>query len=165
LPYPGLKKNIPAIHYPWDPGEQGGTAIAEVLFGKVNPSGKLNVSFPQSVGHLPVFYNYYPTDKGYYNKRGTLDSRGKDYVFSNPDPLWAFGTGLSYTSFDMKQSMYQNYLLLQTNLSYEVTVKNTGNMDGKEVVQLYVRDKVSSVVTPVRELKDLKSIYKIRRIC
>jgi hypothetical protein len=80
---PWVKKNIPAIITQWYPGEQGGTAIAEVLFGKVNPSGKLNVSFRKAVGHLPVFYNYYPTDKGYYHKSGTLDSPGKDYVFSN----------------------------------------------------------------------------------
>lgn len=156
---PWVKENIPAIVQQWYPGEQGGTAIAEVLFGKVNPSGKLNVSFPQSVGHLPVFYNYYPSDKGYYHKRGSVDSPGKDYVFSNPDALWAFGTGLSYTSFD-----YRDMEVSKTSLSpaetchIQVRVKNTGAVDGKEVVQLYVRDKVSSVATPVRELKRFEKV-------
>lgn len=157
---PWIKENIPAIIEQWYPGEQGGNAIAEVLFGKVNPSGKLNVSFPKSVGHLPVFYNYYPTDKGYYNKRGSIDTPGKDYVFSSPDPLWAFGTGLSYTTFE-----YQNMNLSKQSLTpdetchIEVTVKNTGNVDGKEVVQLYVRDKVSSVVTPIHELKRFEKVF------
>lgn len=157
---PWIKENIPAIITQWYPGEQGGNAIAQVLFGKVNPSGKLNVSFPQSVGHLPVFYNYFPTDKGYYNKRGSPDHPGKDYVFSTPDPLWAFGTGLSYTTFD-----YQSLTLLKRVFTdddtchLQVTVKNTGPVDGKEVVQLYVRDKVSSVVTPVQELKGFQKVF------
>lgn len=161
---PWIKENIPAIVGQWYPGEQGGTAIAEVLFGPanggINPSGKLNVSFPQSVGHLPVFYNYYPSDNGYYNKRGSLNSPGKDYVFSSPDPLWAFGTGLSYTSFE-----YQEMELSKTSFSagetchIKLRVKNTGAMDGKEVVQLYVRDKVSSVATPVKELKRFEKVF------
>jgi beta-glucosidase len=151
---PWVKKNVPAILTQFYPGEQGGNAIAEVLFGKVNPSGKLDVSFPQSVGHLPVFYNHYPSDKGYYNKRGSIDEPGKDYVFSNPDPLWAFGSGLSYTSFayegmDVSKASFTD----GETCHIEVTVRNSGKLDGKEVVQLYVRDKVSSVVTPVQELK------------
>jgi beta-glucosidase len=131
-----------------------------VLFGKVNPSGKLNVSFPQSVGHLPVFYNYYPSDKGYYHKRGSIDSLGRDYVFSSPDPVWAFGTGLSYTTFTYEAiSVSKEALTAAETCHVEVTVKNTGTMDGKEVVQLYVRDKVSSVATPVRELKRFEKVF------
>jgi beta-glucosidase len=157
---PWLKENIPAIIQQWYPGEQGGNAIAEVLFGKVNPSGKLNVSFPQSVGHLPVFYNYYPSDKGYYNKRGSVDQPGKDYVFSNPDPLWAFGTGLSYTTFDyQRMEVSKTSLQADENCHIEIIIKNSGHIDGKEVVQLYVRDKVSSVVTPVKELKRFEKIF------
>jgi beta-glucosidase len=157
---PWVKENIPAIITQWYPGEQGGNAIAEVLFGKVNPSGKLNVSFPQSVGHLPVFYNYYPTDKGYYNKRGSIDNPGKDYVFSNPDPLWAFGEGLSYTTFEYKDiSVSKELLTAGETCHIWVTVKNTGAVDGKEVVQLYVRDMVSSVVTPVQELKRFQKVF------
>lgn len=157
---PWVKQNIPAIIAQWYPGEQGGTAIAEVLFGKVNPSGKLNVSFPQSVGHLPVFYNYYPTDKGYYNVRGSIDKPGKDYVFSSPDPLWAFGNGLSYTTFNYEvMTVSKESFTADESCRVEVTVKNTGTMDGKEVVQLYVRDKVSSVVTPIHELKRFEKVF------
>lgn len=157
---PWVKKNIPAILTQFYPGEQGGNAIAEVLFGKVNPSGKLNVSFPQSVGHLPVFYNHYPSDKGYYNKRGSIDSLGRDYVFSNPDPLWAFGTGLSYTSFEYKtMNLSATSFTPGQTCHIEVTVKNSGAVDGKEVVQLYVRDKVSSVVTPVQELRRFEKVF------
>ena len=157
---PWVEKNIPAILTQWYPGEQGGTAIAEVLFGKVNPSGKLNVSFPQSVGHLPVFYNHYPTDKGYYHKSGSMDKPGRDYVFSTPNAVWSFGTGLSYTTYE-----YQSVHVSKESFTYdetcriEVTVKNTGTMDGKEVVQLYVRDKVSSVETPIQELKRFEKVF------
>ena len=89
-----------AILQAWYPGEQGGEALASVLLGEVNPSGKLNYSFPQSVGHLPCFYNYLPTDKGFYHVPGSPEKPGKDYVFSSPRPLWAFGHGLSYTEFE-----------------------------------------------------------------
>ncbi len=156
---PWVAKNIPAVITQWYPGEQGGTAIAEVLFGKTNPSGKLNVSFPQSVGHLPVFYNHYPTDKGYYHKSGSIDKTGRDYVFSSPDAVWVFGTGLSYTSFKYETINVSKELFAADETCHiEVTVKNTGAMDGKEVVQLYVRDKVSSVVTPVKELKRFEKV-------
>jgi beta-glucosidase len=157
---PWVKQNIPAIITQWYPGEQGGTAIAEVLFGKVNPSGKLNVSFPKSVGHLPVFYNYYPTDKGYYHKPGSIESPGKDYVFSSPDPLWAFGTGLSYTTFKYEAISLSKESLNNTDTCHlKITIKNAGPVDGKEVVQLYVHDKVSSVVTPVKELKRFEKVF------
>jgi beta-glucosidase len=157
---PWIKENVPAILTQWYPGEQGGNAIAEVLFGKVNPSGKLNVSFPQSVGHLPVFYNHYPSDKGYYHKRGTPENPGKDYVFSSPDPLWAFGTGLSYTSFEYTaMSVSKTSFSAGESCTIEVTVRNSGPVDGKEVVQLYVRDNVSSVATPVRELKRFEKVF------
>lgn len=156
---PWVKQHIPGILIQWYPGEQGGYALADILFGKVNPSGKLNYSFPKSVGHLPCFYNYLPTDKGFYKRPGALGKPGKDYVFSSPDALWAFGHGLSYTEFD--------YLSLETDkedyrqedtIRTIVTLRNTGNCDGREVVQLYVRDVVSSVVTPVHELKGFSKV-------
>ena len=157
---PWVKKNVPAILTQFYPGEQGGNAIAEVLFGKVNPSGKLNVSFPQSVGHLPVFYNHYPSDNGYYNKRGSIDSPGRDYVFSSPDPLWAFGSGLSYTTFEYKAvNLSKEIFTAGETCHIEVTVENSGAADGKEVVQLYVRDKVSSVATPVEQLKRFEKVF------
>ena len=93
------KEHIPAIVAQWYGGEQEGYAIADVLFGKVNPSGHLTYSFPQSAGHLPVYYNHLPSDKGFYKRPGSYEQSGRDYVFSSPEPLWAFGHGLSYTTF------------------------------------------------------------------
>ena len=156
---PWVKENCDAVIVQWYAGEQEGTAIAEILFGLVNPSGKLSVSFPKSVGHLPVHYNHYPTDKGFYNIRGTPDQPGRDYVFSDPFPVWAFGTGLSYTSFSyLEMKIAGDTFTPDQTCTIEVTVKNTGKRDGKEVVQLYVRDKVSSVVTPVMELKRFSKV-------
>lgn len=147
------KENIPAILEAWYPGEKGGTAIARILFGEVNPSGRLSVSIPQSVGHVPVFYNYKPSGRGYYHSPGTKEKPGRDYVFSSPAPLFAFGHGLSYTSFEYsglnisKEKFSANDLL-----TVSVDVTNTGNKEGKEVVQLYVNDMVGSVTTPVMQL-------------
>ena len=156
---PWIKDNCDAIIVQWYAGEQQGTAIAEILFGLVNPSGKLNVSFPKSVGHLPVYYNYYPTDKGFYNIRGAVDKPGRDYVFSDPFPVWAFGTGLSYTSFDYQDMVVSGDVFNKDQICrIIVTIKNIGQRDGKEVVQLYVRDKVSSVVTPIKELKRFSKV-------
>ena len=151
---PWIKEHIPAVLVQWYGGEQAGNSIADILFGNVNPSGKLNVSFPQSVGHLPVYYNYYPTDKGYYKNPGRPDKPGNDYVFSSPDALWPFGYGLSYTTFKIDNlETDKQKLKPDDEVKISVNVTNTGSREGKEVVQLYVRDKVSSVVTPVRELK------------
>lgn len=156
---PWVKEHIPAIVAQWYGGEQEGHAIADVLFGRVNPSGKLSFSFPKSTGHLPAYYNHLPTDKGFYKEPGTYEKPGRDYVFSDPTALWAFGHGLSYTSFaysyavtDKKQ--YQPF----DTINVTVAVKNTGPVKGKEVVQVYVRDVVSSVVTPVKQLKGFSKI-------
>lgn len=147
---PWEKENIPAILVQWYAGEQEGNSIADILFGKVNPSGHLTVSFPQSSGHLPVYYNHLPTDKGFYHKPGNFEQPGRDYVFSSPSPLWAFGHGLSYTNFD-----YTDLQIHRTKDSVNVfvTLKNIGTRIGKVVPQLYVRDIFSSVSTPVKQLK------------
>lgn len=153
------KENVPAILEAWYPGEKGGTAIANILFGKVNPSGRLNMSVPQSTGHIPVFYNYVASARGNNREPGTIEKPGRDYVFSSPDPLFAFGFGLSYTSFD-----YSNLKVSKTEFSkneqvtISVDVKNTGNLAGKEVVQLYLGNKVNSVSTPVMSLKRFSKI-------
>lgn len=152
MPY--VKKNIPAVLAQWYAGEQAGASIADILFGKVNPSGKTSFSFPQSTGHLPVYYNHLSTDKGYYKEPGSYEKPGRDYVFSSPDALWVFGHGLSYTTFDFEKvsankRQYHPYDTIQVS----VQLKNTGKMEGKEVVQVYVRDMVSSVMTPVKQLK------------
>ncbi len=149
------KENIPAILVQWYSGEKEGDAIADILFGRVNPSGHLPVSFPQSVGHQPAHYNHLPTDHGYYRAPGTYERPGRDYVFSNPDPLWAFGHGMSYTSFG-----YSGLVVEQTpdSVHVTVTVTNTGSRAGKAVPQLYVRDKVSTVVTPVQQLRAFSKV-------
>jgi len=153
------KENADAIVVQWFGGEQQGNALADVLFGNINPSGKLNVSFPQSVGHLPCYYNYLPSDKGFYKNPGNSDKPGQDYVFSNPDALYSFGHGLSYTTFEYTDiTLSKEQLNSKDTLLIDVTIKNTGNRDGKEVVQLYVRDVVSSVVTPVKQLKAFNKV-------
>lgn len=151
------KAHIPAILEAWYPGEQGGNAIADIIFGKVNPSGRLNVSVPQSAGHIPVHYNHKPSGKGYYHQPGTPEKPGRDYVFSSPDALFPFGFGLSYTTFS-----YSNLRLssktLKDSITISVDVRNTGAREGKEVVQLYVNDKISTVTTPVLALKGFSKI-------
>ena len=151
---PWVKKHIPAILAQWYAGEQEGNSIADILFGKVNPSGKLTFSFPQSTGHLPAYYNYLPTDKGYYKEPGTYEKPGRDYVFSSSAPLWAFGHGLSYTQFEyLKAVADKEFYQPHDTIRVTVQLKNAGKKAGKEVVQVYVRDVVSTVMTPVKQLK------------
>ena len=153
------KENIPAILEAWYPGEKGGNAISDILFGKVNPSGKLNLSIPQSSGHIPVFYNYLNSSKGNNREPGTPDKPGRDYVYSSTAPLFPFGFGLSYTDFqysDLKVSSHQFGKHGHIDVSLEIS--NTGKMKGKEVVQLYVGDKVNSVSTPVKSLRGFKKV-------
>jgi beta-glucosidase len=153
------KENIPAILEAWYPGEEGGNAIARIIFGKVNPSGRLTVSVPQSEGHIPVFYNYKPTGRGYYRTPGTPEKPGRDYVFASTDPLFPFGYGLSYTKFEYSNlNIKQNKLSGDGKIELSVSVKNTGQMEGKEVIQIYINDKVSSVTTPVKVLKAFKKV-------
>jgi beta-glucosidase len=153
------KENIPAIIEGWYPGEKGGDALADVIFGKVNPSGRLNMSIPQSSGHIPVFYNYVNSSKGNNREPGTPDKPGRDYVYSSTAPLFPFGYGLSYTDF-----AYTNLKFsakgFGTAGSVEVScnIKNTGNVKGKEVVQLYLGEKVNSVSTPVKSLRGFNKI-------
>lgn len=156
---PWIKENIPGIVVQWYPGEQGGLALADMLLGNVNPSGKLNYSFPQSVGHLPCYYNHLPTDKGFYHRPGSANKPGKDYVFSSPQALWAFGHGLSYTEFEyLSATTSKEDYARDEEIEVTVTIRNTGNRDGMEVPQVYVRDVVASVVTPVQELKGFEKV-------
>jgi beta-glucosidase len=123
------------------PGQEGGKAIADVLFGDYNPAGRLPVSVPASVGQLPV----------YYNKRAP---RPHDYVEMSSKPLYAFGFGLSYTTFK-----YENLQIEAGNeLKISCDVTNTGNDDGEEVVQLYVHDEIASVVQPLMQLKAFRRV-------
>jgi beta-glucosidase len=159
LAIPWVKENADAALLQFYGGEEQGNALVDVLFGKVNPSGRLNVSFPQSVGHLPCFYNYKPSDKGLYKQPGSYEKTGRDYVFSNSDALWSFGYGLSYTTFNYEDAMLSKEIVRSNDTIYvDVKVKNTGDIEGKEVVQLYVHDIVSSVVVPVKQLKGFDKV-------
>ncbi|GGZ86031.1 glycoside hydrolase family 3 N-terminal domain-containing protein [Algibacter mikhailovii] len=154
-------ENLPAIVETWYNGEQGGNAIADVLFGNVNPSGKLTLSVPRTVGQIPVFYNHQPSHRGFYGKPGTIKAPGRDYVFETPVPLFEFGYGLSYTTFEYRNlKLDKNSYSVNDDLikvSFELT--NNGAYDGKEVVQLYYNDIYSSVATPVKILKGFKKIH------
>jgi beta-glucosidase len=134
-------EHVPAILCAWYAGEQGGNAVADVLFGDYNPAGRLPISVPRSVGQLPVYYNHKPSAR-------------RDYVDESAKPLFPFGFGLSYSTFK-----YENATATVTgsgdslSVSTKVDVTNTGPRDGDEVVQLYLRDDVSSVTTPDRAMK------------
>lgn len=150
--------NVPAILNVWFAGSEAGYAIADVLFGDVNPSGKLSTTFPQNVGQVPLFYNHKntgrPLDEGKW-----FSKFRSNYLDVSNDPVYPFGYGLSYTTFaysDIKLS--STSLKGKQTLTASVTVSNTGKYDGKEVVQLYVRDMVGSVTRPVKELKGFQKV-------
>ncbi len=141
------QENIPAIVETWQLGSQTGNAIAEVLFGDHNPSGKLPMTFPRSVGQVPIYYNYYSTGR----PGPKPEVFWSHYTDESNKPLYPFGFGLSYTSF-----AYSDLRINSSNpakITVTVTVKNTGSLEGTEVSQLYIRDKIASVVRPVKELK------------
>ena len=143
-------KNIPAIVETWQLGSQSGNAIADVLFGIYNPSGKLPMTFPRSVGQIPLYYNHYNTGRPGPKK----DVFWSHYTDESNKPLYPFGYGLSYSKFE-----YSNLSLNtsdQKKIKVQVTVKNTSEIAGEEVAQLYIRDKVASIVRPVKELKGFK---------
>lgn len=150
------KQNADAVLTQWYSGEQQGNALADILLGTVNPSGRLNVSMPQSTGNTPCFYNYYPTDREQqFDSGGSYDDPKGHYIFEQPYALWEFGYGLSYTNFE-----YSNFKVNKREFSSDddkivvtLDVANIGAQEGKEVVQLYIRDKVSSVATPIKQLK------------
>jgi beta-glucosidase len=159
LAVPWIKDNVSAVIEAWYPGEEGGTALAEILFGHVNPSGRLPITIPATVGQLPVYYNHKPTARGFNGKAGTPDKAGRDYVFASPKPLWPFGHGLSYTVFrysGLKATPARSHLFGRVTVT--VDVRNAGRRDGEEVVQLYVRDVVASVTRPVKELRGFQRV-------
>lgn len=140
-------EHIPAILEAWQPGSQCGNAIAQVLFGDHNPGGKLPMTFPKSVGQVPIYYNYYNTGRpGPKN-----EVFWSHYIDESNKPLYPFGYGLSYTKFEYGSLKIDDADQSQIKLS--VIVKNTGKYAGEEVAQLYIRDKVASSVRPVKELK------------
>ena len=149
------KENIPAILNVWFPGTEAAYAIADVLFGDVNPSGKLTATWPQSVGQIPIYYNYKNTGRP-ENKSVSYSCRYLDIDF---EPAYPFGYGLSYTSFDISQPQLADSVIRpQQDIKISVKVKNTGCYAGKETIQLYIRDLVASVTRPVKELKGFQQI-------
>ncbi len=149
-----ISKNVPGIIEAWLPGEKGGQAVAEILFGDINPSGHLSVTVPRHAGQLPVYYNA-KKSKQYWVKQGW----GHPYVDMEPTPLYPFGFGLSYTKFeysDLKLSARE--INNSEPVSIQLTVKNNGDREGAEVVQLYLQDVVSSVSRPVKELHGFSKV-------
>ncbi|MBT8255092.1 MAG: beta-glucosidase BglX [Bacteroidia bacterium] len=149
-------ENIPAIVETWHLGSQSGHAIAQVLYGDYNPSGKLPMCFPRSVGQVPIYYNHKSTG------RPTIPAPNlvfwSHYGDEKNSPLYPFGHGLSYTSFLYEDLSISNDYKATAEIKVSVKIKNAGKVKGKEVVQLYLRDKFASVARPVRELKGFKLI-------
>ena len=156
LAMPWVKENADALLVQWYAGEQQGNSAADILVGNVNPSGRLNVSFPRSTGNSPCYYNYYPTDREFGNDcGGSYEEPALHYIFEKPYALWSFGYGLSYTEYKYGNCRVRTE---GERIVAEVEVENCGPRDGKEVVQLYVRDMISSVATPVRQLKAFEKV-------
>jgi beta-glucosidase len=148
-------ESVPAILETWFLGVETGNAIADVLFGDVNPSGKLPVTFPRSTGQIPLYYNHKNTGRPY--KDG--DKYTSRYLDLPNTPLYPFGFGLSYTTFEYSDLTLGSSAIQESDsLRLSVVVKNSGLRSGDEVVQLYLRDDVASVTRPVRELKKFRRI-------
>ena len=150
-------ENVPAILYTWWLGSEAGNAIADVLFGDYNPSGKLPMTFPRDEGQIPIYYNHLNTGRPAHNEPVTNYASG--YTDIKNSPVYAFGHGLSYTTFNYSDLNISNHKM-KMNQEIIVTLKvtNSGKFAGEEIVQLYLRDKVASVVRPIMELKDFQKI-------
>jgi beta-glucosidase len=141
-----LAERADAILEAWLPGEEGGNAIAEVLFGDVNPGGKLPITFPRSVGQVPIFYNSKPA--------GTKSHWYEDYVTEKVTPLYPFGHGLSYTDFEYRCLTIQPEQVRSGELvDISLDIENIGQVSGEEVVQLYIHDVLACTTRPIKELK------------
>lgn len=142
-------EHIPAILEVWNGGEQAGNAVADVLFGDFNPSGKLTMTFPRNVGQVPIYYNYKNTGRPNF----------KRYLDSEDTPLYPFGYGLSYTTYEYSNiKISSKQIKAHETLKVSAEIKNTGSRAGEEIVQLYIRDITASVTRPVKELRGFKKI-------
>ena len=146
------QEHLPAIMNVWFAGSEAGDAISDVLFGEKSPSGKLTMTFPQAMGQLPIYYNHLNTGRPVPEGADHYYKYNSNYLDVRNDPLYPFGYGLSYTTFD-----YSDVTLRGQTAS--VTVKNTGNCDADEIVQLYIRDLAASISRPVKELKGFRRIH------
>lgn len=159
---PWISEQASALVQQFYPGEEGGNSLADVLFGKYNPSGKLSVSFPRDIGTAPSYYDYLKGARyvapGRAYENGTLVF-GHQYVLNDPRPLYPFGYGKSYSTFEYSDLKLSKKNATATDVvKATIKVKNTSKVDGTEVVQLYVNDKIASVVTPNKELKGFKKV-------
>jgi beta-glucosidase len=142
-----IDQNVPAIFECWYIGQETGPAIAEVLFGDFNPGGKLPITIPRSAGHVPAYYNHKPSAR-------------RGYLFDDVTPLYPFGHGLSYTTFALTNLRLKNKRIKHNgSTKVLVDVTNTGKREGSEVVQMYIRDLISSVTRPVKELKGFQKVF------
>jgi beta-glucosidase len=150
--------NVPAILEAWHGGIEAGNAVANVLYGKHNPSGKLTMTFPVNVGQIPIYYNHKNTGRPYVGDRN--DKYKSFYLDVENAPLYPFGYGLSYTTFDYSDLKSDKQKLpMNGTLNISVTITNSGKYDGSEVAQLYIRDMVGSITRPVKELKGFQKIF------
>ncbi|MFI5154717.1 MAG: beta-glucosidase BglX [Chitinophagales bacterium] len=151
-------KHVQSILNVWFGGTEAGNAIADVLFGNYNPSGKLSVSFPRNTGQIPIYYNHKNTGRPF---DGTGWPKFKsNYLDVSNEPLYPFGYGLSYTQFSYGEISLSSKSIRPTGkLEVRITVTNTGNFDGEETVQLYTRDLVGSIARPVKELKGFQKVF------
>lgn len=140
----------------WFPGTEGANAIIDVIFGEVNPSGKLTMSFPQAIGQCPIYYNHYNTGRP-HNHNIRFASRYQDIPTQS---FYPFGYGLSYSKFEYSDlKISSNSISESSPITVSIKVKNNSNLAGKEIIQLYIQDLVASVVRPVKELKGFKKVY------
>jgi beta-glucosidase len=153
------QENVPAILNVWFGGTQSGNAIADVIFGDVNPSGRLPVTFPQNVGQIPVYYNHKNTGRPLPEGEWYQKYRS-NYLDVTNDPLYPFGFGLSYTRFGYGDLVLdKTQLTVDQTLTASIDITNVGNYDGAEIVQLYIRDLVGSITRPVKELKGFQKVF------
>ncbi len=154
----GVADQADAVLEAWQPGTEGGNAIADLLYGDINPSGKLTMSFPHSVGQVPVYYNHFNTGR----PKDAPDAQERyvsQYLDSPNDPMYPFGFGLSYTTFTYDDlALNAESLTAGQELTVAVTVTNSGQTPGEEIVQLYTQDHVGEVVRPLKELKGFQRI-------
>ena len=156
LALPWAAEHIPAIVEAWHLGTQTGNAVAQVLYGDYNPSGKLPMSFPRNVGQVPIYYNNYNTGRPVNSDKNVFWSH---YTDVEKTPLFPFGFGLSYTTFDYKKLKINKASFAKGEpVVVSVDITNSGNYDGKEVVQLYIQDVAASLARPVKELKGFELI-------
>lgn len=149
---------VPAILYTWWLGSEAGNAIADVLFGDYNPSGKLPMSFPREEGQIPIYYNHFNTGRPAPNETAT--NYVSAYIDLKNSPKFPFGYGLSYTTFNYSDlQLSKKAMKKNETITVSFTLTNTGKFDGEEVVQLYLKDQVGSVVRPVKELRDFQKVF------